>query len=83
MTPQEQKRRYLWQCRRGMKEVEIVLNGYLERFFDGDDEAQRFQFGRLLECHDADMLEWFMGRGEPEDAALREFVRDLLGRLAT
>ena len=33
----EQKRRFHWQCRRGASEVEVVLNAYLERFFEVDD----------------------------------------------
>ncbi|MBL7251221.1 succinate dehydrogenase assembly factor 2 [Alloalcanivorax sp. C16-2] len=76
------KRRYQWQCRRGASEVEVVLYAYLERFFDHDTAEQRATFGRLLECHDVDMLDWFTGHGEPEDPELREFVAGMLRRVA-
>lgn len=76
------KRRYRWQCRRGASEVEGVLFAYLDRFFDTDTPAQRAVFGRLLECHDVDMLDWFTGHSQPEDPQLREFVAGLLRRVA-
>ncbi|HCE41068.1 FAD assembly factor SdhE [Alloalcanivorax profundimaris] len=76
------KRRYQWQCRRGASEVEVVLYAYLERFFEDDTPERRAAFGRLLECHDVDMLDWFTGHGEPEDPELREFVAGMLRRVA-
>ncbi|HBY48719.1 MAG TPA: hypothetical protein DEH09_05265, partial [Alcanivorax sp.] len=42
----EQKRRFHWQCRRGASEVEVVLNAYLERFFEVDDDERRARFAR-------------------------------------
>lgn len=78
----EQKRRFHWQCRRGASEVEVVLNAYLERFFETDDDQRRARFARLLECHDVDLLEWFTRRSRPEDPELRAFVAELLDRVA-
>ena len=82
-TPEQLQRRYRWQCRRGASEVEGVLNAYLDRFFLADGDAERELFGRLLECHDVDMLDWFTGHSRPEDPALRDFVARLLDRVAT
>ena len=69
----EQKRRFHWQCRRGASEVEVVLNAYLERFFEVDDDERRVRFARL---------EWFTRRSQPEDPELRAFVAELLDRVA-
>ena len=63
----EQKRRFHWQCRRGASEVEVVLNAYLERFFEVDDDERRVRFAR---------------RSQPEDPELRAFVAELLDRVA-
>lgn len=71
---------YRWQCRRGLKEIEVVLNDYLERFFQEDTESRREQFGRLLKEQDADMFEWFTGRSQPQDADLAEFIEYMLKR---
>ncbi len=51
-------------------------------FFEDDTPERRAAFGRLLECHDVDMLDWFTGHGEPEDPELREFVAGMLRRVA-
>lgn len=82
MTQEQLQRRYRWQCRRGASEVEVVLNAYLDRFFLTDSEAQQALFGRLLECEDVDMLDWFTRRSRPEDEALRDFVSGMLDRVA-
>ena len=81
-TPQQLLRRYRWQCRRGASEVEGVLNAYLDRCFLNDDAEEQALFGRLLECPDVDMLEWFIGRSEPADGQLRGFVARMLERVA-
>ena len=41
MAADEMKKRYVWQCRRGMKEVEFLLNKYLEELYDGDPPEKR------------------------------------------
>lgn len=82
MTAQDLQRRYRWQCRRGASEVEGVLNAYLDRHFLTDSAEEQALFGRLLECADVDMLEWFTGRTLPQEPALREFVARMLERVA-
>lgn len=82
MTPEELKKRYKWQCRRGLKEVEVVLEPYLEEFFVSDSPEEQALFGRLLECQDADLFEWFMRRSHAPDEELDAFVDTLLKRLA-
>lgn len=81
MTPEEHKRRLAWQCRRGLLEVDVVLNGYLESHFldDGSDNQQLFE--RLLESQDADLFEWFTERSAPDDANLAAYVRHILSLL--
>lgn len=81
MLESELKKRYRWQCRRGLKEADIVLNDYLERFFDTDSDAQQALFGRLLAEQDADLFEWFTQRSEPQDAELKDYVSQMLARL--
>lgn len=81
MSPEEKKRRLVWQCRRGLKETDVVLNAYLEQHFLADTAANQALFERLLACHDADMFEWFTGRSVADDEALDGFVRHMLALL--
>ena len=80
-TTDDRKRRYRFHCRRGMKEVEEVLFAYLDRWYDQDEEATQLMFGRLLECHDVDMFEWFLHRTLPEDANLAAYVAQVITRV--
>lgn len=81
MTESDLKRSYRWQCRRGLLEVDLVLNDYINRIFDGETEHQQQLFGRLLAEQDADLFEWFTRRSEPQDAELKAYVAHILARL--
>jgi antitoxin CptB len=81
MSESELKRRYRWQCRRGLLEVDVVLNDYMERVFDDETEVHQLLFGRLLASQDADLFEWFTRRSAPDDQELSEYVEHILTRL--
>ena len=82
MTETELKRRYRWQCRRGLLEVDLVLNEYLDRMIDTETEQQQRLFGQLLAEQDTDLFEWFTGRSVPRDTELKACVEQILARLA-
>lgn len=81
LTPEEHQRRLSWQCRRGLKETDVLLNKYLTEVFLEDTQEHRQLFDRLLQSEDADMFLWFTGREEPEDPELAAFVHYFLRRL--
>lgn len=78
MPESDLKRRYQWQCRRGLLEVDVVLNDYMERFFDQESEAHQQLFASLLAHQDADLFEWFTRRSQPQDGQLAEYVEHIL-----
>ncbi|MEE4250867.1 MAG: succinate dehydrogenase assembly factor 2 [Alcanivoracaceae bacterium] len=78
MSESDLKRRYHWQCRRGLLEVDLVLNDYMDRFFDQESEARQLLFGNLLAQQDAELFEWFTRRSQPQDAELRDYVEHIL-----
>ena len=71
-----------WQCRRGIKEVEIVLNPYFENHFNLSIAREQALFVQLLACQDADLFEWFTYRAKPSEPELVEIVELVLGKLA-
>lgn len=81
-TANEQKKRYQFYSRRGMKEVEVVLLDYLERYYDDDDDDTQLMFGRLLKCDDVDMFDWFIRNGTPDNEELARYVKQLTERVA-
>ena len=62
--------RLRWQSRRGLLE----LDSFFERFFGGDlsayDEATLTALERLMDCQDLELLDWLLGRSQPQDPQL-------------
>lgn len=81
MESHEHKRRLAWQCRRGLKEVDVVLNGWLDGFFEAAGAADQALFADLLAEQDADLFEWFTERSRPQDDAVADFIDRMLREL--
>ena len=77
-TTQQNLGRLRWRCRRGMKELDVLLVRWLERRHGAADAAARETFERLLELPDPDLNAWFLGRARPEDPAFAALVDDIL-----
>ena len=67
-----------WACRRGMLELDLMLEAYLEKGWPNADGAAKARFARLLDENDQDLFEWLMGRRVAEDADLAMAVQDVL-----
>lgn len=73
--------RLRWQCRRGIKEVEVLLIPFFETHYAALSEADKVLFELLLQQHDVDLFEWFTDRSEPEDEQLARMVAMVLKRV--
>jgi antitoxin CptB len=58
--------RIRWRCRRGLLELDLVLEAFLEHGYGRLDAGQRRLFSELLEQPDNDLLDLALGRSEPE-----------------
>ncbi len=69
MTGKNQKidNRIYWQCRRGMLELDSLLQGFLDHSYSGLDDQERKSFEQLLTQNDNLLLEYLMGRTVPMD----------------
>lgn len=54
----------LWRCRRGIREMDLLLQGFVERHYHDLDESERQCFDRLLEEPDLDIMDWIMEKRE-------------------
>ncbi len=59
--------RLRWLCRRGMKELDVLLARFLERGYPALDEAGRRGFARLLERQDPEIYALLTGRVDTDD----------------
>ena len=57
--------RIRWRCRRGLLELDLVLERFLQQRFDGLDAGERRRFDELLDEPDTDLLDLALGRAEP------------------
>ena len=70
-TPAAQQRsRLAWRCRRGRKEFDELLLGWLAQYFDMATEAQRARFAALLELPEAELEGYLMAIEHPLQAEL-------------
>ena len=56
-----------WHCRRGMRELDVVLQRYLEQSYPHAPPAEQLAFEALLEEQDPQLLAYLMGRAVPSD----------------
>ena len=74
--------RLRWLCRRGMKELDLVMTTYLDEHYENASPDQRLQFGKLLEMADPDLYRLLLGRDTAADAETRQLVEFLRGMSA-
>jgi antitoxin CptB len=67
-------KRLYWQCRRGMSEVEMFLNPFLQQHYAQANTEQQADFEFLLTQQDTDLFSWFMENATPVDARVRRSV---------
>ena len=70
-----QRARLLWQCRRGMLELDAMLQAFMDKRYDDLNEAQQRAFERLLQTPDQLLLEYLMGRTIPIDKEVADVAR--------
>lgn len=71
--------RLRWHCRRGMKELDVVLEAYLSSHYQAASAEERAAFAALLELPDPALLYQLTGR-EPADNEAQARVLEILRR---
>jgi succinate dehydrogenase flavin-adding protein (antitoxin of CptAB toxin-antitoxin module) len=64
-----------------MKELDVVLSGYLEQYYTAASARDQAYFKALLEMPDPDLYGMLLGRSEIDDPELELFV-ELLRRMS-
>ncbi len=62
-----QRSRLLWRCRRGIREMDILLQDYLELYYDTSSADEQNTFEELLDEADLDILSWIMQKTPPDE----------------
>lgn len=73
LTP-EKRAQYVWRCRRGMLELDILLARFIDRALDTLTEDELEMFTDLLQYPDPDIHSWLTANSSPVDNELFKFV---------
>jgi len=74
MTNTTNQRRLQWQCRRGMLELDTLLQDFLETQYDGLAKNEKDIFENLLSYSDQLLFEYLMGKMKPLDKDVAHVV---------
>jgi len=71
-----EKSRILWRCRRGTKEMDLLLQRFIADHYDALTSRAQTAFMRLLDQPDPDIMDWIMGKAEPPttDTEIRQLI---------
>ncbi|MBS0514769.1 MAG: succinate dehydrogenase assembly factor 2 [Proteobacteria bacterium] len=72
--------RLRWRCRRGMRELDQLLGGWLDARYAQADESARAAFADLLEQPDPELWRWLQGDGASSDARFRRIIDEIRTR---
>jgi antitoxin CptB len=67
--------RLRWRCRRGLLELDLVLQSFLDNHYPKLSPAQRLVFARLLDTPDNTLWAYIQGSDIPSDTELNELIR--------
>lgn len=56
-----------WRCRRGMKELDVAMTAYLEKFYQQAGADEQAAFLRLLDTQDPELMNMVMGKTNAPD----------------
>ena len=80
--PDGTEARLRWRCRRGMKELDLLLACWLEQRWAGADDERRRDFEWLLEQPDPDLADWLLGGARPAGISRAALVDEIVRRPA-
>lgn len=73
------KNRLLWASRRGMLELDLILQPFTQNNYDSLEESDQLRYETLLECEDQDLFLWLMNREQatdPDTHRIVQIIRD-------
>ena len=74
----EEHKRMRWASRRGMLELDLILEPFVREAYTVLDSSGRQRYRALMECQDQELFGWFLRREEPADPEIASIVSDVL-----
>lgn len=72
-----------WRCRRGMRELDELLAGYLQTRYERAPESEKVAFRELLELPDPDLIGYLLGSQVHADPDIADVIETIRSRTET
>ncbi|MCP1675911.1 antitoxin CptB [Natronocella acetinitrilica] len=66
--------RLRWRCRRGMRELDLLFDQFLQQGYGALSGVEKDTFELLLDCQDDRLYDWFYQGERPDDPAIAALV---------
>ena len=73
----EDETRLRWQCRRGMLELDLMLETFVEKCYADLPVKTKRAFHQLLKCQDQFLLDYLMGQDVPTDKDVADVAKQV------
>ncbi len=74
------RNRVVWHSRRGMLELDLLLEPFARECFDQLPREQQLLYQELLTCEDQDLYRWLLQQEDPPDARLKPVIQLILAK---
>tara|TARA_B100001778_G_scaffold288544_1_gene256925 strand:+ start:28 stop:291 length:264 start_codon:yes stop_codon:yes gene_type:complete len=72
------KKKILWQCRRGLWELDAILIPFVEENFDDLNDKNQKLFKELLSYEDVEVFDLLVNQKEPLDKSIKPIVDTII-----
>lgn len=72
-----------WRCRRGMLELDILLNGFLDKSYKKLTVRQKNTLDQMLDYPDQLLFDLFLGHMQSSDNSVSELVQTIRHSITT
>lgn len=76
----QQRGRLVWSCRRGMRELDVLLERYLNESFARASSRDRAAFEQILALQDPELASYLLAGVEPLDPDIARVVAQISPR---
>jgi len=66
-----------WRCRRGMLELDILLNSYLDKHYNTMSQQQGDIFSEVLDYPDQVLFDLLLGNMQSSDAGVNRLITEI------
>lgn len=71
---QNELKQVLWKCRRGTRELDLILSGFAESHYQILSEEGKTEFRSLLEYEDPLLIGWLCHQTKPDIQGIEKIV---------